>query len=255
MIMNKIKIEMMNLKYEGWLIANLNDLESYREMTDSTFNKNKHTLLRDYLPIERFDHIAYNSQYGNILKHVLNSTPGEDESHLTILSKMYDKKLRKMSELVSKGHKLIISYIGSYCTLLHDNYQIIDNYKKKITYEITTNTKWINLENDPYLESYTITNLSNIDRNYSYILESCNLDKSELTNILTEFKQQGGCGIWQYTTAMYIDQLYMYINTGIEVGLTNFEINFNAGRNMDIDSLINFYESNEKIKFNYNFVT
>ena len=72
-------------------------------------------------------------------------------------------------------------------------------------------TKWINLENDPKLESYTIENLGSIDNKFSYILKSGSLSQIDIIDILNKFKSNGGTGIWQYTTGMYIQIIYIAV--------------------------------------------
>lgn len=252
--MNRIEITMNNMNYSGWLVSSLQELEEYREMTDKMFTKGVHSLIKSHEPIERWDHIAYKSEFGNLLMHALSSARAKGKSPMIELANIYDRKLMSMLDLITKGYKLLINDVGGYCYITHDNYKVVDNYVKKKYYYIRSNTKFINLENDPFLESYTMDNLSNLDKNYSYILDTQSLIKEELKSILIEFKSKGGSGIWQYTTAMAIEQLYMYIDTGIEVGLTDFVINFNSGKNIDIDELILMYEANQNINFSYSFV-
>ncbi len=245
---------MNNLNYEGWLASNLSELESYREMSDKRFTKGIHFLFKSHEAIERWDHVAYKSEFGALLKASTAKSALLGLSPLHELAKIYDEKMWSMANMIIKGYKLLINDVGGYCYITHDDYEVITEYTKKKYYKINDCTKWINLENDPHLEKYTQDILGSVDRNYSFILNTHDLLKSEIEEILTEFKNKGGTGIWQYTTAMDIEQLYMFIDTGIEVGLVNFEINFNAGSNMDIRELIAHYENNENINFKYNFV-
>ena len=252
--MNRIKINMNNLKYEGWLLGSISDLEDYRESTDKLFKKGVQAIISNHIPIERYDHIANKTEFGGILLTASHKAAFECASPLIELGKMYDRKTRNMYEMIQKGHKLIINDIGGYCTITHDDYEIVKKYEKEKHFFVNTNTRYINIENDPWLEKYTTDHLTRLDKNYSHITQARNLDKNDLMEIFTKFKANGGIGIWQYTTAMDIKQLYMFINIGIESGLTEFIVNFNNGRNIDIDELIIYYKSIPTINFTANFV-
>lgn len=252
--MNRIKFEKGNLKYEGWLISDFDDLFDYKQMTDVSFATGFTSLIKSKVPVSRLDHLTYKNEFGNLLQHALSKCAVSGGSPLFALGEVYDEKLRNMGNHILNGNKLSVNDVGGYCFVDCD-YEIIDCYKKKIHSIINEGSSWINLENDPVLEKYTTEHLGNIDKNFSYVTETHSITKDELIDILIEFRNKGGRGIWQYTTAMNIDQLYMFIDSGIEVGLKNFVINFNSGSNDEIQRLIDVYSVDySDIYFKYNFV-
>lgn len=66
--MDTISINMNGDLYTGFLIANMNDLEAYRVMTDTTFRRSHHAISRRYDGHERFNSIGGDSRYGHLLK-------------------------------------------------------------------------------------------------------------------------------------------------------------------------------------------
>lgn len=244
---------MNNMKYTGWLLESVKDLEDYREMSDTRFMKGINSVIQSHVPIERWNNVANKNEFSSIFRFAIAEAHAKGESVLKELANIYDVKMLNMFNSILDGKKLIVNSLGGYCFLTHDDYEIIDSYSKKMTYKIDNGTKFINLENDPTLEDFTINHLSKLDKNFSYILEASSLSKDELFDILIKFKNAGGIGIWQYTTASNIEQLYMFIDIGIEIGLKQFMIYFNAGNNMDIKELIAKYEINENIDFKYSF--
>lgn len=252
--MLRIKFEKVNLKYEGWLISNLGDLFDYKEMTDSTFVNGIKSLIKTDVPVDRWDHLTYKNEFGNLLKHSLIKCETHGGSPLLTIGEVYDEKLRNMGNHILNGNRLLVNDLGGYC-FVDCEYEKVDYYKKKIHSVINENTTWINFENDPVLKAYTNEFLGNIDKNFSYVTETYSISKDELIDVLIEFKNKGGQGIWQYTTGINIDQLYMFIDSGIEVGLKNFVVNFNSGNNNSIQKLIDYYsDPANAIDFKYNFV-
>lgn len=252
--MNRIEIVMNDMKYSGWLIDSLETLEQYRDMSNQSFKQGVKSLIKSNQHPSGWDHMVTRSDFGGILACAIESAHTKSNSPLLELANVYDGKMMTMALLITNGSKLILNDVGGYCIVSHDDYVVIDKYEKVKTYSVKVDTKYINIENDPQLEEYTKLNLPKFDKNYSHITNAIQLTRSEVKEILIEFKSNGGIGIWQYTTGMNIDQLYMFIDVGIEVGLYAFAINFNGTKTHAINELIKKYESQPRIVFFHQFV-
>lgn len=245
-----------NLSYENRIIVeSTGDLLEYFDSIEPEFRAGITALLKTKEPMGRWDHLIRSNNFGSVLAMAVTKTGMNGGNTLFELAKVYDKKLFTMMKYIIDGRVIMINNVGGYCFVSTDaNVEYITKPSKKIDYFIAKNPNYINLENDPFLEDYTVNYFQRNNQSLSHVLNSFSLTKDELKEILTEFKSKGGIGVWQYTTAMDIDQLYMFIDTGIKVGLTEFIMNFNAGSNQDIVDLIDHYNKISNIKFESNFV-
>lgn len=253
--MKYVNVVQSGMTYDGFiLLDDLSDLSEYFTSIEPEFRSGILTLLKTREPMERWGHLARRTTFGNILNHAAARVDVNGGNTLFEIAKLYDSKFATMANFILNGRRIMVNKFGGYCFVADEaDVTYIPQPEKHIDYYIAqNNAKYINLENDSVLETYTLKHCR--DGNISYVMNAFTLTRPELKKILQEFKDVGGIGIWQYTTAMDIDQLYMFINTGIDVGLSEFIINFNSGTNDDIDELIKKYQSNETIKFEAKFI-
>lgn len=234
------------LEYEGWLIETLEDIVEYVAMIDPNFRKGIKSLLKTKVTPDRWDHLIRLDAFGGLLAYAFTKCNMSGGNILMSIGSALDVKITNFKKHILLGRKIIVNDIGGYC-FLHDEYEVVEHHKKKIEYYIGTG-KYINLENDPILEDYTCEHVPNC----SYILNTYSLTEDELKNVLIEFKENGGIGIWQYTTGTDIEQLYLFMKLGLEIGLTEYIFNFNSGLNDGLIEFINDFKDTNGIKFVYN---
>lgn len=234
------------LEYEGWLIEDEKDIIEYFAMIEPNFRKGVQALLKTHVSPDRWDHLARADSFGNLLIHAINKCNISGGSILLTLGTALDQKIAMFKKYIILGKKIIVNDLGGFC-FLEDTYNIVNEYQKKIEYYISKEPKYINLENDPILEDYTCSHVPNC----SYILNTFSLSEKELKNVLIEFKEKGGVGIWQYTTGTDIEQLYLFMKLGLEVGLTEYIFHFNSGLNDGLIEFINNFKDTDGIKFEY----
>lgn len=254
--MKYANVKQNNMLYENRIILlTVEDVYRYFDAIEPEFQNGIKSLIKTSETMERWGHLIRHNNFGSLLAMASAKTYINGGNTLLELAKVYDLKMFNMITYIISGKRIMVNDVGGYCFINHNSIiEYIDEPVRKIDYYISEHASYINLENDPILEDYTVRNFPDRSR-ISYIFNSFSLTQDELSCILQEFKSKGGYGIWQYTTAMDIDQLYMYINTGISVGLTDFIINFNAGTNKDIEDLIEFYKNlHGSINFQANFV-
>lgn len=164
-------------------------------------------------------------------------------------------RLENMRKFIREGYFVLVNHSGGYCNVDRDVEYVLTDRTATHRSHINQNSRFINLENDPTLESYTKAELKSLDPNYSFILNCRDITSSELRSALLQFKQQGGTGLWQYTTGLNHKQLRMFLDVAIEVGLTEFIVNFNFHQSLEITEIIQHYSNIPNIQFKAEFVT
>lgn len=253
-------------EYKGFIIEDFKDLNDYMSFAEKEIEFGVRSVFNSPVSVDSWDHICRDASMFNGMFHLSRldcETKGGNP--LLNLDTVINRKYRLMMELLFKGEKLVINNVGGFCPIGQDKYTIHEDedYQPPLNYYIGRQsytgfqkepTQWFNIENDPELEQYTRKHLHDIDKKFSHSRNSYHWTKENFISVLTEFKEAGGQGLWLYTTGMHVDQMYMYTDAAIEVGLTKFIFNFNSGESEILLDFIDHYSNNEHIDFKYNFV-
>lgn len=157
----------------------------------------------------------------------------------------WDHMITKSPEgLVMCGMTLIVNDSGGYFPMT-DPDCVVKQWEfqpeREITYEIVSDCRYINLENDEALEHRTVEYLreeKGCDQ-FSFITMLHQYDKRELTDIFKKFKRAGGEVVHVYTTGTNVKQMYDYVEAALNADIGEFEFEFNAGINDAIREFLN----------------
>ena len=145
-----------------------------------------------------------------------------------------EEKRQALAGLMDSGSSVVINRRGGYFPFDPESMEILQrNPLVPQTLDdhivLRESTKIINLENDPDLEAYSVSYMSKIDPNYSYITNLHKFDLETLAEVFTRFKELGGETVFVYTTGINVAQMYEYRNAMLEAGLNHLVLHFNAG--------------------------
>lgn len=238
---------LMNVELEGWLIESCENILEYYEMQQPSIATGVRALLSSSSSRD-LRHLFRHNHFGALATLAQTKCEFSGGSLLGNIAQAFDSKMDAIKVHVLNGRKVLINDLGGYC-FFEGDYEIVENPQKFIDYYIGKNTKYINLENDPFLEVYTHKNIP--DKDFSWVLNMHECDIDDFKRIFTEFKENGGVGIWQYTTGMDVAQMHTFMIAGLEVGLTEYIFNFNAGIDERIEEFCEVYEKLDHINFTY----
>lgn len=196
---------------------------------------------------------GYNSHCydeGSLVGMVAQTTDGgifELANKLDItIAGMLSNQIRDMNN----GKTIIFNQVGGYC-FLTDDYTILSESECNLTpdsYELREGSNYLNLENDPKLELWTITKVG-LD-NLSYVTNLRDFTSEELEEIMVRFVDMGGTTLLQYTTGIDADQMSEYINLAFASGISKVEIFLNM-KNESLDKFIQDHSHLENLSFKY----
>ena len=246
--MIRVKVlNQMNMETEGWLIDSCEHILEYYEHCQPSISTGVRALLTNS-NAKDLRHLFRKNHFGALATMAQYRCEFQGGSLIGNISAVFEQKMDSIRKFVLDGKKIVVNDLGGYC-FFDGEYEVVEIPEKFIDYRISKNTKFINLENDPFLERYTEVNIP--DKNFSYILNMHECDVNDFKRIFTEFRENGGIGIWQYTTGMDVDQMHLFMIAGIDVGLTEFVFNFNAGMTEYLEEFCDVYKELTHIKFSY----
>lgn len=209
--------EIKNSEYRAQylMLETSKDVNSYCDLCERGFETMVPTLERT--PTSRWDHL-YRSQRGfetfniSLMDHKIT---GENpiHHHSLVLT-----RYRNMLKNAIKNGPIIINSKGGWQPLNAEEHNTIS--KEAITnlslldhsvdIRLNKNSKFLNLENDPQLEQYTLNELPKLDKHFSYVTNMRLFSNEKLASVINDFKRRGGVGLWVYTTGSDIEQMKEY---------------------------------------------
>lgn len=272
--MKHATLHMQYNEISGILLENCEDFLEYTKFAEKEIELGIRSVFKSPEPVERWDHICRDpSLFSGIFCLSYLDAKFNGGNPLLKIDNVIDRKYQAIIKCLLEGDRVIMNKVGGWCptgkhpVTIHENkdYEpILYYYIPKVIKEnvkggmipahLNTTTKWINLENDPDTCKYTFQNLKELDRYFSSIRNMIHWRKEDFEKVFKEFKENGGEGLWLYTTGQDVEQMYLYTDTAIECGINKFIFNFNAGESKNILDFINVYNDNVSIEFEYNFV-
>lgn len=252
--MQVVNVNSAKMSGSWLLISSIEELNKYSEHTQSKVSDLITSLIRDRVPVDRWDHCITQDPAGSVLATTLVTCQFKGLSPVFEIDKVMFKKFLNMAKYIANGRKVLVNRLGGYCPAPEDaTFEFEEEIDLSFvpTYFINENTKYINLENDPKLEKYSENYLKDKDVNYSYITNLSSHTNNQLKAIFKEFISKGGTTVYVYTTGMKIQQMYDYFNTAVDTGLSSFEFEFNSEITTDIKLFIDY--AKERAKLTYNF--
>ena len=236
------------------LLESIEDLTEYSEYIQGKLDKTIKRLLKSNIPKEKWDHHLNIDNRGDVIfSGALMLAKIRETSPVLESPKMALEMVNNMRKLIMGGDKVIINKNGGYCELtpFHKIEECEDFVPEdnKIYY-VGKNTKVINFENDPELETRVKEYFSEQnDDNPSYILNLREFTQEDIENVLDEFHKNGGEQVYIYTTGLDTEQMWMYSQAIINSNIEHVVFEFNSGTTKEILEVVEFLKENvESVK-------
>lgn len=239
--MKKVTVSEKYVEGEWLLIETIDDLLEYVTSLKQNVISLSQRLIKSGAPVSRWDHMITKNDAGAILAGVVTKMNTFGCRPLLEMEDLTSRKVKDMLSYIQKGKKLLVNDVGGYCSMM-DDWEITSEKEISIvevkTYEIKENTKYINIENDDILESFSKKYLESVDKNYSHIVNLHSFTKEQLTEVFSQFKKAGGEVLYVYTSGINVPQMYEYTEAAIKAGIFKIEFDFNSGINENIEEYI-----------------
>lgn len=250
--MKKVNVNSKSVVGSWLLLSTIEELNQYAAHTSESVSKLLCGLIKDKIPVDRWDHCITQDSAGSLLTATLIKCQFQGLSPALEIDNVMFKKFLNMAKYIQNGRKLLINSLGGYCPAPEDatfEFEEDIDLSFKPTYVVNDNTTYINLENDKSLEDNAKNYLISKDKNYSYVLNlSCHTE-DQLKAIFEEFVSKGGTTVYVYTTGLKVQQMYDYFNTAKSTGINQFEFVFNSGINENIQEFLDYADKNALVKF------
>jgi hypothetical protein len=247
--MKKVKIKdsmQPKAKMEFIKIDNIEDLAKFMELKNSQLTAHVSSLIKSSVPVEKWDHCV--GKHGILLQAIIKAKVDPISNPIYHLDSASSQKFMNLSQTISRYGSVLINANGGYCHMV-DSFEIIEEVdydldtEERLTYTLKENTKYLNLENDPFLENHTKNYLRRLDRNYSFIVNLRSFSNNELIKVFKEFILNGGHTLYVYTTGSDVNQMCDYLESAMKSGLNKVIFEFNAGINNEILSCLEKFDS------------
>lgn len=224
------------------ILENLNDWLEYVEEQTDVIQEDLQKVIKSQVDPERWDHFPNrNIAVATSIAKVRESSP------ISEVSRLVERKHSTMAEMINDGEVLLVNECGGFCPMMHDHV-ILESWEynkpSRQVVSIADNPSYINLENDPDLETRTHEFFKENNFELSYV---CNLhcfSKDDLIDVFNDLHEKGGYGLYVLTTGMNVQQMYEYSDALLASNLANNVIfEFTAAITYDIRGVIRHLKS------------
>jgi len=226
------------------VLRTLEDILEYQKMLDGETSQLVHKLITSDIPVNSWDHIRMSGEKGSLLHGSMCTAVVKGSNPLYELPGLISGKIKRFLDLLTDEETIFVNKNGGYCYYMPGYHEILSEEEYRAeppnSAVIKANTTYINLENDPQLERHTIQYLSTKDKNFSYVLNLRDYDVHVLTKVFSDFRDNGGCVVYVYTTGIDVPQMYDYSEAIVAAGLKHVEFEFNAGENPEHKNLVQY---------------
>ena len=221
-------------EYKAIHLASIEDVTLYIE---KRFNLLLSGSLLDMIRNSQKGVIGHYYGFGSTVINMLRDTKGLSWFETACeLDSMSASVAMNMISGILDNKEILVNDNGGYCYLEDDMHEIkksVSNFPEY--HKIVKNSKYINLENDPFLETTTEDRFKNTK--FSFVTRLRYYTDDQLLTVLKDFVKQGGHTLFQYTTATDEPQLVNYLKLSKEAGIKTAIFQFSTY--MIEDSTIN----------------
>lgn len=249
----KVKYPASDQIKEGFLLESIEDVHRYSiYIEEKSFNVAK-KVLKSPLPIEKADHLirSFQGVEQGLMEMAVSRSKSTRKNLIYCFDDAHSKYLAGLLKNIRKG-TLFINPNGGYCPLQHlevvELGEEIGELREPKVF-LKDESKYLILENDLDLETKAIEICSReFDQNFSYIVDLRSISSEELRRHFTKFVKLGGIGLYVYTTAWDLEQLYQYSQIAIQSGIKILAFTFPAGINEKTEAALKWLNSNKSVK-------
>jgi len=241
-----LKDEFDQIHSDCLLIQSLEDLDKIHEDTKAEAEEEMVKAITSKTRVDRWDHLFQGAGQGRaLMRGGVYKAITQGGHPITFASGLLAQRHGSMSKMINNGQAIVINRMGGYFPLNGDRTVILKSepYIKpgiESHIHLKTDTKILNLENDPELESHAVAYMEKIDPNYSYVTRLDKFSGPQLLSVITRFKELGGEVVYIYTTGMNVPQMRDYSQAIIESGLKKVIFEFNSGINTEIEEIVEY---------------
>lgn len=230
------------------LVNNLDDLIEYNDMLTEKVAESTARLLKSNVEWDRYDHFANLEDIGDLTLFTSYQTCRiTGGSPLFEVNNHIKEKMRTMVKYLDQGETVLINDKGGFCPYdpKTSNWIItlVDGPAVVVNVFTNVNPSLMNLENDADIEDRTKEYFKENKLELSYIKRLRKFDLAKLTEIFKKFREDGGYGLYVYTTGMDIPQMYEYCQAAVDAGLTEIKFEFSAGKEDAHEKLMQVFDS------------
>jgi hypothetical protein len=232
--MKKVQVysERIDDTYDGYLIADVEDFKGLQELVVDEVRRVTQLMLTCGLEPEKFDHLHTKGLGENFIRISCVRSQLKNINPIYLVGDAGDEYLQAIGRALAKGETLIVNKNGGWCNLSAGLKVVKEigefDRSDEVDFYIHKNTRLLNLENDPYLDSDAREYLLANDKNYSYITELRAFSPEKLSKLMKEFVANGGQTLYVYTTALDVQQLKEYSSVAIASGIQDFVFHLSA---------------------------
>ncbi len=242
------------------LITDVADLAKYFEWVGVQVTKHVSALLKSRVPPDRWDH-APGSNHGNSVFGVaVMMAKFKENNPIFNIDEALATKFDNCRKCINEFGGVLINMVGGYVRFDPSLHEVVlsEEYtlgqEREAYYVIKEGTKYINLENDPYLERHTKDWADKNDPNMSYVTNLREFSKAELTAIFQKFCASGGRWAYVYTTGSDRPQIREYCEALAVAGVDGVEFEFNIGIDPDLNNLMTELSAKLNMRIKYSAV-
>lgn len=219
--------------YTMFHLASEEELEEYIEYESPRLTKSIQGILRSRVPDHYSDYASgfvYHNLYSFNNKNIVEGAAKVDAA----LYEKYDR----MRSSIKEGIPVLVNREGGYCFFREDYHELVSDLEDANMdcefHQICNRAEIINLENDPSTERYTLDHFRELRKDkYSTddLSTICHLrmyEDKQLLSLLKKFVRNGGDTLFQYTTAMDVDQMFHYTRLCLKAGIKRYIFHLEA---------------------------
>lgn len=249
----KVKYPVSEQIKEGFLLESIADVQTYSiYIEEKSFNVAK-KVLKSPLPIEKADHLirSFCGVEQGLMEMAVSRSKSTRKNLIYCFDDAHSKYLNGLLKNIQFG-TLFINPNGGYCPLKHlelvEVGEEIQEFREPRVF-LKEGSKYLILENDLELETKAVEICSReYDRNFSYIVDLRSISPQELRRHFSKFVKMGGIGLYVYTTAWDIEQLYQYTQIAIQCGINILAFTFPAGISEKTETALKWLKSQKNVE-------
>jgi hypothetical protein len=222
-------------------IDNLEDLALFMDAENKGLSQHVSQLIVDRVPPKKWDHCI--GDHPSLALSVTDAYIKEDANPFSHLPNAIGMRRQVLTDCINKHGVVWVNKNGGCCSPTKTMTIVERSPLIKLSindlYTIKPNTRFLNLENDPELEQYTVDWMQGNDPHFSYLTSMRYFSNKQLSAVFKEFCAAGGTSLFLYTTASDVVQMDRYLTLAKAAGIEHCLFHFNQGYTQSITDCLN----------------
>lgn len=225
------------------LLETLDDWLEFKTLAFNDLNRAQYTVMKSTIPKSRWDHIRMRGFGGSAFTAAVMKMNIDGSNALLHSIQVLEETTDAKRQLIERGERVAINRNGGYFYLMpHHEITHSQPYdagaERAALVHIRKNTTLLNLENDPELEQCVIDYMTEVDPNFSYILDLRGWESGQLLSHFKTFVERGGQSLYVYTTGFDHLQVDQYLTLAKKAGIGRAVIKLNSGMPEQLEPIL-----------------